>query len=178
MTPLPSSGTRQRHRPPPRKRRCASSKSRNPGRSGSQFWKWPVPDRHKLRRQRTSLLGHGIILPSFNCLQANMISVAVGRSATWNCQPPHAPECIMCTIPVDGLAQGLVKDSVKKPGLKPQIGHNIGFQAPISTRSAWSPSRADQTACVGWCSAEECARDGPKQRQSCRTKPASSRKGG
>ena len=27
-------------------------------------------------------------------------------------------------------------------GLKPQIGHNIGFQAPISTQSARAPSRA------------------------------------
>ena len=27
-------------------------------------------------------------------------------------------------------------------GLKPRIGHNIGSQAPIGTRSAWAPSRA------------------------------------
>ena len=26
--------------------------------------------------------------------------------------------------------------------LEPQIGHNVGFQAQISTQSAWTPSRA------------------------------------
>ena len=35
------------------------------------------------------------------------------------------------------------------PVLKPQIGHSIGFQAPISTRSAWAPSRSYHTARVG-----------------------------
>ena len=46
--------------------------------------------------------------------------------------------------------------------LKPQIGHNIGFKAPISTRSAWAPSRACHTARVKWCGAEKCAKFGPK----------------
>ena len=35
------------------------------------------------------------------------------------------------------------------PGLKPQIGHNIGFQAPISPKWAWVPSRAEYTARAG-----------------------------
>ena len=34
--------------------------------------------------------------------------------------------------------------------LKPQIGHNIGSQAPNSTQSAWAPSRTHHTARVGW----------------------------
>ena len=33
--------------------------------------------------------------------------------------------------------------------LQPQIGHNIGFQAPTSPRSAWAPGRAQHTARVG-----------------------------
>ena len=32
----------------------------------------------------------------------------------------------------------------------PQIGHNIGFQAPISTRSAWAPSGSRHSARVGY----------------------------
>ena len=45
--------------------------------------------------------------------------------------------------------------------LKPQIGHNIGFQVPISTRSAWAPSRARHTN-AGSGGAEKCAKHGPK----------------
>ena len=40
--------------------------------------------------------------------------------------------------------------------LKPQIGHNIGFQAPISARSAWAPSRTRHRARDRWRGAENC----------------------
>ena len=47
--------------------------------------------------------------------------------------------------------------SAGHPCLKPQIGHNIAFQAPIRMRSAWVPSRACYRARVEWCGAEKCA---------------------
>ena len=34
--------------------------------------------------------------------------------------------------------------------LRPQIGHKTGFQAPISTRSAWAPSAAHGACGLGW----------------------------
>ena len=46
--------------------------------------------------------------------------------------------------------------------LKPQIGHNIGFQAPIGTRLAWAPSRTRHTARDRWRGAENCTKNGPK----------------
>ena len=42
--------------------------------------------------------------------------------------------------------------------LKPQIGHNIGFQAPINPRSAWARSRTWYAAHAGWGGAEKCAK--------------------
>ena len=46
-------------------------------------------------------------------------------------------------LPVQRL-EGRLGERVPRAGadLEPQIGHNIGFQAPISTRSALAPSRA------------------------------------
>lgn len=45
--------------------------------------------------------------------------------------------------------------------LKPQIGHNNGFQAPNQVPIAWALRRTYHTARVGWHMAEMCVRDGP-----------------
>ena len=46
-------------------------------------------------------------------------------------------------------AVGLLKaiDLLVLAALKPKIGQNIGFQAPISLRSAWAPSRTYRGRC-------------------------------
>ena len=51
-------------------------------------------------------------------------------------------------------------------GLKVDIGHNIGLQAPISILYAWPPSRARRAVWEGRCTAENYGRHGPKRCQS------------
>ena len=81
---------------------------------------------------------------------------------------------VSTVLPTGLVSVGLVSAAVSDPGagdtgarelglyLTPQIGHNIGFQAPISTKSAWAQSRAWHTARVKWCGAENCGKFGPK----------------
>ena len=55
-----------------------------------------------------------------------------GQAAPPECDPPvHASDA---ETEHSAAGRGVV--------LKPQIGHNVGLQAPISTQSAWTPSRA------------------------------------
>ena len=61
-----------------------------------------------------------------------------------------------------GAAEVRLQDGYRTDGrhrLKPEFGHNIGFQTPISMRSAWARSRTQHTALAGWCIAEEYARE-------------------
>ena len=78
-----------------------------------------------------------------------------------NTKPDLVP--VRARVVIEPVAGGReLPEELGLENLKPQIGHNIGFRAPISTRSAWAPSRTRHTARDRWRGAENCTKDGPK----------------
>ena len=59
--------------------------------------------------------------------------------------------------PSVAIESAVAKSPVTLITLKPQIGHSIGFQAPIRTQSAWSPSGAAGCQKMGTVETESAA---------------------
>ena len=65
----------------------------------------------------------------------------------------------------EGMGHAMGESCMGESCMAPCSGHSTGFQAPISTRSAWARRRAPCTASVWRRRAEKRTRNGPKNKK-------------